>query len=58
MGFNKKILPELEKLKEWYERDKDSLMRSIINSDALIGPEESITWVKEKMKENGGSTKK
>lgn len=57
MGFNKKILPDLETLKEWFDRDGESLIRSVINTDALMGPSESIEWIKEKIKEYGESNK-
>ncbi len=57
MGFNKKILPDLETLKEWFDRDSESLMRTVINTDSLMGPSESIEWIKEKIKEYGESNK-
>jgi hypothetical protein len=55
MGFNKKILPELDTLKEWFDYDSESLIRSVYKADALIGPSESIEWIQQKIKEYGES---
>lgn len=51
MGFNKRIIPNLERLEKIYNEDPDSYIRGIIKADALIGPIESIKWVDEKIKE-------
>lgn len=55
MGFNKKILPDLETLKEWFERDSESLIRSVMKADALMGPYKSVEWIEQKIKEYGES---
>jgi hypothetical protein len=50
MGFNKRILPKIDKLKEIYNMDPDSYIKGIIKTDALIGPMESIEWIEGKVK--------
>ena len=52
MGFNKRILPKIDKLKKIYNEDPDSYIRSIIKTDALIGPMDSIEWIEKKVKEH------
>ena len=51
MGFNKRILPNIDKVKEVYNMDPDSYIKGIIKTDSLIGPMESINWVEKKIKE-------
>ena len=51
MGFNKRILPQLEEMKKIYDVDPDGYIRGIIKVDALIGPMECIEWIDEKKKE-------
>ena len=50
MGFNKKYIPDLENLKDIRERmndDANFLRIYLYNPDALIGPVESIDYLKE-----------
>lgn len=50
MGFNKKYIPDLENLKDIRERMNDDdyfLKIYLYNPDALIGPVESIDYLKE-----------
>ncbi len=51
MGFNKRILPKIDKLKEYYYNDPDTYIRGIIKVDAMIGSMESIDWINNKIKE-------
>jgi len=52
MGFNKRILPKIDRLKKIYNEDPESYIRGIIKTDALIGPMESIDWINKKVKEH------
>lgn len=49
MGFNKKILPQLEaleKIRESYANDAEFLRIFLYNPDALIGSQESLNYLK------------
>ena len=52
MGFNKRILPKIDKLKEYYYNDPESYIKGIIKTDALIGSMESIDWINDRVKEH------
>jgi hypothetical protein len=58
MGFNKRILPKVDKLEEIYKQDPDGYIRGIKKVDALIGPMDSIDWVHKKIKEYNERTSK
>lgn len=51
MGFNKKILPRIDELKDLYYKDKESFVKSMKEADVLMGSEESIEWVEKKLNE-------
>jgi|TARA_B110000211_G_C14035757_1_gene534421 hypothetical protein len=52
MGFNKRILPKIDKLKVYYYNDPESYIRGIIKVDAMIGSMESIDWINDRVKEH------
>ena len=52
MGFNKRILPKIDKLKDYYYNDPESYIRGIIKVDAMIGSMESIDWINDRVKEH------
>jgi hypothetical protein len=58
MGFNKRILPKIDKLKEYYYNDPDTYIRGIKKVDALIGPMESIDWIQNKVRKHYERTSK
>jgi hypothetical protein len=48
MGFNKRYLPEVEKLKEkrkQFNSDEDFLLSVVGKSDSLMGSEESFRYL-------------
>lgn len=50
MGFNKKIILEIEELKKLRGDDLDSYIKSVIKCDTIIGSQESIKWIEKKIK--------
>jgi hypothetical protein len=46
MGFNKKILPPLDEFKERL-RENPSLLEQLSKADAILGPIETITYLKQ-----------
>ena len=50
MGFNKKHLPPLEdlkKIRDYYSSDKEFLERQFGKADCIIGPIDSMDYLKE-----------
>jgi hypothetical protein len=48
--MNKTYLPELKKVKKQYKKDKRSFKKKMSLSDVLVGPEDSLKFVKKKLK--------
>lgn len=51
MGFNKIYLQDLKEVKKDYKQDPKAFKRRIQNAEALIGPTNSMQFVKKIMKE-------
>jgi spore coat protein CotH len=52
MGFEKKYLKDLDAIKEdFQEKGLEAFVKTYIKVDAFIGSDESITFIKQKIKQ-------
>jgi len=49
--MTKTILPNIDKVKELYNRDPEKFIRRYRKVDVLIGEVESVEWVESKLRE-------
>jgi hypothetical protein len=49
--MSKTILPNIDKVKELYNRDPEKFIRRYRKADVLMGEVESVEWVESKLQE-------